>query len=51
MTIAAAFAKFALGTRFEAIPPRAIDHAKFVIASTIASAASGRDSESARAFR
>ena len=51
MTIAAAFAKFALDSCFEAIPPRAIEHAKFVIASTIASAASGRDIESARAFR
>src|SRR5262245_2662643 len=50
MTIAATFAKFALDTRYENISPRAIEHAKFVIASTIASAASGRGIDSARAF-
>ncbi len=50
-TIAAAFAKFALDTRYADIPPRAIEHAKFVIASTIASAASGRSIDSAQAFR
>ena len=51
MTTAAALAKFATDTRFEHLPPRAIEHAKVVMASTIASAAMGRDIESAKAFR
>ena len=51
MTTAATLAKFATDTRFENLPPRAIEHAKVVMASTIASAGMGRDIDSARAFR
>src|SRR6185295_20310431 len=51
MTTAAALAKFATDTRFEDIPARAVEHAKVVMASTIASAGMGRDIESATAFR
>lgn len=50
MTIAAALAKFATDTTFEHLPARAIEHAKVVMASTIASAAMGRDIVSAKAF-
>jgi 2-methylcitrate dehydratase PrpD len=51
LTTAATLANFATDTRFEHLPPRAVDHAKVVIASTIASAAMGRDIGSAKAFR
>jgi 2-methylcitrate dehydratase PrpD len=51
MTTAAALAKFATDTRFEHLPPRAVEHAKCSMASTIASAAMGRDIDSAKAFR
>ncbi len=51
MTTAAALAKFATDTSFENLPARAIEHARFVLASTIASAAMGRDIDSAKVFR
>ncbi len=51
MTMAATLAKFATDTRFEHLPPRAVEHAKCSMASTIASAAMGRDIGSAKAFR
>jgi 2-methylcitrate dehydratase PrpD len=51
MTTAAALATFATTMDFPDLPPRAIEHAKVVIASTIASAAMGRDIGSTNAFR
>jgi 2-methylcitrate dehydratase PrpD len=51
MTIAATLASFATDIRFEDLPASAVEHAKVVIASTIASAAMGRDIGSARVFR
>ncbi|HEX2828105.1 MAG TPA: MmgE/PrpD family protein [Burkholderiales bacterium] len=51
MTTAATLARFATDTGFEHLPPRAVEHAKVVIASTIGSAAMGRDIGSAHAFR
>src|SRR6476661_1623536 len=51
MTTAAALASFATDTRFEHLPPRAVEHAKCSMASTIASAAMGRDIASAKALR
>lgn len=51
MTTAATLAEFATMTNFEDLPPRAIEHAKIIIASTIASAAMGRDIGSANTFR
>ena len=36
MTTAAALAEFATDTSFENLPARAIEHARFVLASTIA---------------
>src|SRR3954451_15296970 len=51
MTTAATLASFAIGTQFEHLPARAVEHAEVVMASTIASAAMGRDIESSKAFR
>jgi 2-methylcitrate dehydratase PrpD len=51
VTTTATLAEFVTGTGFADLPPLAIEHAKVVIASTIASAAMGRDIGSATAFR
>src|ERR1051325_3270431 len=51
MTTAVTLAGFATDTRFEHLPPSAVEHAKCSLASTIASAAMGRDIDSAKAFR
>src|ERR1700759_2809572 len=51
MTTPPALAKFATDTSFEHLPPRAVEHAKISMASTIASAAMGRDIGSAKVFR
>ena len=51
MTVAASLADFATKTTFGDLPPLAVEHAKIVIASTIASAAMGRDIGSSNAFR
>ena len=50
-TTAATLANFATDTRFEHLPASAVEHAKFAMASTIASAAMGRDIDSAKVFR
>src|SRR5436853_3216776 len=51
LTTVATLANFATDTQFEHLPARAVEHAKVVIASTIASAAMGRDIDSAKVFR
>ena len=51
MTTAATLATFATKTDFANLPARAIEHAKVVIASTVASAAMGRNIGSTNAFR
>ena len=50
-TTTATLADFATKTTFADLPPLAIEHAKVIIASTIASAAMGRDIGSTNAFR
>jgi 2-methylcitrate dehydratase PrpD len=51
MTIAATLAEFATMTTFEDLPSCAVEHAKIIIASTIASAAMGREIGSTNVFR
>ena len=51
MTMAAELAAFVVGTRADDIPPLACERARMVIASTIASAAMGRDIASSRVIR
>lgn len=51
MTIARSLAEFLIGTTYGDLPAQAVDHAAIVIASTIASAAAGRDIESAAIIR
>ena len=51
MTVAADLAEFATKTTYNDLPPLAIEHAKVIIASTIASAAMGCDIGSSNAFR
>jgi 2-methylcitrate dehydratase PrpD len=46
-----ALARFVHDTSFRDLPPKAIDHAKMILASTFASAAAGSDIESARILR
>src|SRR2546421_12355814 len=51
MPLALELADFVTKTRFDDLPPRAIERAKMVIASTFASAAVGTEIESARIVR
>ena len=51
MTVANTLADFLISTRFEDLPERTIDLAAMIVASTIASAACGRDIDSARIIR
>jgi len=51
MTIARSLAEFLIGTRYDDLPAQAVDHAVITIASTIASAAAGRNIESAAIIR
>lgn len=51
MTISETIADFVTSTRYEDLPPLAVKHAKVIIASTIASAAMGRDIGSTDIFR
>ena len=48
MTIAETFAEFLIGTTYDELPDRALDHAAMIVASTLASAACGRHINSAR---
>jgi len=50
-SLALRLAKFLNGTRFDDLPPKSIEHAKMIIASTLASAAPGSLIESARIVR
>jgi 2-methylcitrate dehydratase PrpD len=50
-TLAAALSRFLNGVKYSDLPPLAIDHAKMILASTLASAASGTGFESARIVR
>src|SRR6266850_2041354 len=49
--LALTLAQFLNRTRFENLPPKAIEHAKMIIASTLASAAPGSRIDSARIVR
>ncbi len=51
MTIATDFADFLTRTRYDDLPEQAVDHAAMLIASTIASAASGKEIQSAAIIR
>jgi 2-methylcitrate dehydratase PrpD len=51
MSIAAELARFVTGTRVDDLPPLALERARMAIASTIASAAMGRDIVSSRIIR
>ena len=51
MSVARRLAEFLTETRASDLPPQTIDHAAMLIASTIASAAAGRDIDSARILR
>ncbi len=51
MTVSETIADFVTSTGYEDLPPLAIKHAKVVIASTVASAAMGRDIGSTEIFR
>ena len=51
MTVASIFADFLTRTTYDDLPDQTVDHAAMLIASTIASAASGRDIESAAIIR
>lgn len=51
MTVAVDFGSFLTRTTYGDLPDQAVDHAAMLIASTIASAASGRDIESAAIIR
>jgi len=51
MTIARSLAEFLIGTRYDDLPAQAVDHAVITIASTLASAAAGRNIESAAIIR
>src|SRR5437899_12491713 len=51
MSIAGELARFLTGTSVNDLPPRALERARMVIASTIASAAMGVDIVSARIIR
>lgn len=51
MTIAGELARFVVGTRAGDLPTLALERARMVIASTIASAAMGRDIDSSRVIR
>ena len=51
MSIAAELARFVTGTRAEDMPPLAFERARMVIASTIASAAMGKDIDSTQIIR
>ena len=51
MSIAAELAQFVAGTRTEALPPLALERARMSIASTLASAAMGRDIASSAIIR
>jgi 2-methylcitrate dehydratase PrpD len=51
MSIAARLAQFAVETRAPELPPLALERARMVIASTLASAAMGRDIESSQIIR
>ena len=49
--LALRLAQFLNGTRFRDLPPKAIEHAKMIVASTLASAAPGSLIDSARIVR
>ena len=51
MTVALRLAEFLVQQRIADLPPQALDHAAMLIASTIASAACGKDLESSRIMR
>jgi 2-methylcitrate dehydratase PrpD len=51
VSIASQLAQFAVGTQVESLPPLALERARMVIASTLASAAMGRDIASSRVIR
>ena len=51
MTIARRLAEFLTGTAVSDLPPQSVEHAAMLIASTLASAACGRDIESAAIIR
>ena len=51
MTVAETLADFLVGTRYEDLPHQAVDHAAMIVASTLASAAPGREIDSARIVR
>ena len=51
VTISETLAEFVTGTGYDDLPPLAIKHAKVIIASTLASAAMGRDIGSTAIFR
>jgi 2-methylcitrate dehydratase PrpD len=51
MTIAVELAKFVTQTRYEEVPPKAIDYAAMLIASTVASAAMGASLDSSEIVR
>jgi len=50
-SLALRFAQFLNRTRFDELPPKAIEHAKMIVASTLASAAAGSLIDSARIVR
>ncbi len=51
MSIASQLARFAVGTQVKSLPPLALERARMVIASTLASAAMGRDIASSKIIR
>jgi 2-methylcitrate dehydratase PrpD len=51
VSIASQLAQFAVGTKAESLPPLPLERARMVIASTLASAAMGRDIASSRIIR
>lgn len=51
MTVAETLADFLITTRFQDLPERTVDYAAMIVASTLASAACGRNIDSARIIR